>query len=384
MDTDKPKRTRKILTTVSERPVWVIGPLWALVNGYYLLKDGIVVTGESEKYIREAHTFIQTGHLHSGNYWLYFTQIFLLSIFIKLKLGFVFPFLVQLTVNLISCFSFQKLALRLFQNKHIALGAVIILLLNLPYQEFNHMMQTESLYFSLAVIYSSWLLRIKNLSLGTIATIAVWLFVLSVTRPTGLLFTPASIVYLFARFLAQNRSAGKLALFVLSWVLFIYALNLALGSGGRLNLMLPFEKENIICEVPTIDEPANISRAENGNSLFGLAFYVTHNFGQFCRLAWLRTLAFFGLWRSYFSLPHNIFLIVYFFSLYLLGILGWRYFPKTQPPAFYFLICLISFMWMTVIITCDDWHNRFFLSISPLLILLSMGFPAKKLNRQSE
>ena len=39
-----------------------------------------------------------------------------------------------------------------------------------------------------------------------------------------------------------------------------------------------------------------------------------------------------------------------------------------------YLLTLILLTWMTVILTCDDWNHRVFLSISPYVILLATGF----------
>ena len=51
------------------RLLLVIG--WLLVNGFFLLNNGIITTGEAGKYISEAHQLVQTGHLTSNNFIFY-------------------------------------------------------------------------------------------------------------------------------------------------------------------------------------------------------------------------------------------------------------------------------------------------------------------------
>jgi hypothetical protein len=158
-------------------------------------------------------------------------------------------------------------------------------------------------------------------------------------------------------------------------------LNSALGSGGGLDFMLPFRDERIICGVPSLPQFIDIKTSENGNSIYGLLYYATHNFSQFIRLVRLRTFAFFGLYRSYYSLAHNSYLIVYFNMIHLMAILGIFYWTKIQKLKLLFLLSFIFLTWVTVILTCDDWHNRFYLNISPYLILLSMAFVSKLIKK---
>ena len=148
-------------------------------------------------------------------------------------------------------------------------------------------------------------------------------------------------------------------------------------SGGELDFMLPFKDEQIICGVPTLSGFAEINITKNANSLYGLFYYIVHNFGQFMKMAWLRTLAFFGLYRKYYSTAHNIYLVTYFYSLDIGAFLGSYYwFKKHSYPLLYFY-SIIALVWVTTMLTCDDWHNRFYLGISPYIILLSTGFIRK-------
>jgi hypothetical protein len=147
---------------------------------------------------------------------------------------------------------------------------------------------------------------------------------------------------------------------------------MALGSGGELDFMLPFRDESIICGVPTRSYQADIQTSSDPNSIFGLIYYVTHNFDQFTRLAGLRSKAFLGLTRSYYSSGHNIYLILYFYPLYFLAVFSIRRWFKTNVYLLLYCFSLIFVTWSTVILTCDDWHNRFFLSIVPYIYILAI------------
>jgi hypothetical protein len=373
--------TRHLTTyNIGTRPINVHSPklllivLWTLAQGFLLIKNGIVTSGEAEKYIREAHLFLQTGKLSSSNFWLYFTQILLLSVCLKFRLGFAGAVAIQLLCNLAATLSFYDLISRWFEKQGTALLAGVLLLLNQPYQEFNTFLQTESLFYSLTLIYSCYLLRIKRLTAKNLLIISFMSTLLIFTRPTGILFLPATFIFLFFISLEKISFTQKIGILAGLAILFLYLLNMALGSGGELDFMLPFRDERIICGVPTLPGFIPIKTASNGNSVYGLLYYLTHNFPQFLRLAGLRTIAFFGLYRNYFGVFHNAFLMFYFYSLYIMALGSIFFWSKTRPYAFMYFISLILLTWLSVILSCDDWHNRFFLSVSPYIIVLALGF----------
>jgi len=51
-----------------------------------------------------------------------------------------------------------------------------------------------------------------------------------------------------------------------------------------------------------------------------------------------------------------------------------NYWMKFNGKRFIYLFGVVAITWLTVMLTCDDWHNRFYLGISPYIIILSLGF----------
>jgi len=339
------------------------------------------MTGEAEKYIGQANLFIKTGNLSAPSLWMYFTQITLLSFCIKLHLSFAIAIAVQFFFNFLATWYFHRTLYLVFNSSIIALVGVLLLLLNQSYQEFNVSLQTESLFYSFTLIASCYIITIEKLSFKNISGMIFLLALISLTRPTGLLFIPPALIYLFFIYLKQFNAMKKLAILSLVGIAFLFLLNQALGSGGELDFMLPFRDERIICGVPTLPGFLAIKTTSNGNSLWGLLYYITHNFSQFIRLAFLRTLAFFGLWRNYFGIMHNVFLVIYFYSIHMLAILSLPYWANKNAYRLLYFLALIFLTWLTVILTCDDWHNRFYLSISPYIIFLSLGFASMRIKK---
>jgi 4-amino-4-deoxy-L-arabinose transferase-like glycosyltransferase len=346
--------------------------VWLSVNVFFLVHRGIYLEGESEKYIRQAHLLVQTGRLESPNFRLYLTQIALIACCIRLHLGFALVVSLQLLLNLSAMVSFNRAILYVFKNKTAAFAGTLLLLLDFPYQEFNSFLYTESIFYSLTVILSCYLIRIRHLTARHALTLFALLTLICFTRPTGLLFVPPVLLYLFLVFVKKMPAPKRLALFATLIIGFLVLLNFALGSGGEFDFLLPFREEHVICGVPTASGTMTAASFANDNSLYGLLSYIAGHPAQSIRLAARRTVAFFGVFRSYYSPLHNLWLVAYFSCIDLAALLGIGYWMKNDRPVFYYFLSVLAMVWMTVMMTCDDWHNRFYLGITPFLIFLGM------------
>jgi len=348
--------------------------LWLLLNTFLLLHRGIYLQHESAKYINQARLFLATGAPESPNFWLYIIQILLIALSIKLHLGFFFVVLVQFLFNLVATAFFYKTVQYIFADHRTAFVATLLLLADYCYQEFNTYLYTESLFNSFTLILSCYLIHVQSLTIKKVSAVIAMLLIICITRPTGLLFLPPTFLYLFLVFFRNTALS----------ILFFFALNLALGSGGELDFMLPFRDDRIICGLPTLPSFQPINTTTNGNSLYGLLYYITHNTLQFLRLAGLKSAAFWGLAREWYSTRHNIYLIVFFWSLYLMILTSLGYWFRRNLYILFYLLSAIGLTWFTVMLTCDDWGNRFYLTISPFIIILAMPAVQKVLRSRSK
>ena len=349
------------------------GIIWLIIQAAFLLSHGIALNGEPSKYINEANHFLNTGSLSSSNFRLYFVEILLIALAIKSTVGYGLVIAVHLIVNLGATLMIYTFVSKVFSEK-TGFFCAILFLLNIPLQEFNVYLQTESLFYSFTILFSLYLLSIQNFTYKHAIFILLSIALLSITRPTGLLIIPPTFLYLFVRFNRSRYKKLQLSIASVLFIGFLFLLNNALGSGGEFDFMLPYQYEHIICGLPTIDQPAVIKTTSNSNSLYGIVYYVANNMGQFIKLACLKTVAFLGLFRPYYSNAHNILLAVLFYPLYIAAIPGCKWWYTNRPYMLLFLTGMIVVTWSSVMITCDDWHNRFFLSISFYVLIL--GLPA--------
>ena len=352
-------------------PEIVLFFIWIFVQGMVFYQFGVVTDFEAKKYINEAGNLLKNGAVSSPNFWLYSIQIFLIAVATKLKAGFLSVVIFQLAFNALATYTFFRFISGI-SDRMTASILTLFFICNYPLQTLNTSLQTESLFYSFTLLFSCYLLHLKELTLKNSVFILLFIILISFTRPTGLFFIPATVLYIVFRFFPHFSILSKLFIIAISCIGFLYFLNIAIGSGGEFDFMLPFRDENIICGVPSIPYDKDIKISSNPNSLYGLLYYVTHNFDQFVRLAWLRSKAFFGLFRSYYSFGHNLYLGFYFLPFYFLLVLSVRYWIKRNKYLLLYCLSLILITWGSVILTCDDWHNRFYLSIVPYIYILSV------------
>jgi hypothetical protein len=212
----------------------------------------------------------------------------------------------------------------------------------------------------------------------SLVVILLSLPLLALTRPTGFFYWPLALVYLVAIPLARISPIWKTVVATAFLLLSLYLVDQAMGSGGELDFMLPFREEHVICGSPTLLHPRDIPVRGSGNSIFSLLYYIGHDFGRFLYLAGLKSVSFWGVVRDYYSRRHNLCLVVYFYPVIIASVIAVSR-RKTRLP-FLPLICLaipVLVTWVAVILTCDDWSNRFFLGITPFLMLLASPLVAK-------
>jgi hypothetical protein len=349
---------------------FALGISWLLVQSILFYQYGIHTEMEAAKYIHEANLFLNEGRVSSPNYWLYSSQIFLIAAAVKFKTGYFSVYLVQLLINALAAAAFYRLLVKL-GSRQTAFILTLLLIACIPLQTFNSFLQTESLFYSFTILFSCYLLGMEKLAFKNSVIVFLFLVLICITRPTGLLFVPGTFLYLFFKYARGLSAFVKIAITVAGTIVFLFVLNTALGSGGELDFMLPYRDERVICGVPTLTRFRDIEVSDNPNSIGGLFYYIIHNTAQFTRLAWWRTKAFFGITRSYYSQGHNLYLYLYFFPLYVLALLSLRKWIRINRYIPLYCISVILITWLTVILTCDDWHNRWFLSVVPYIYILS-------------
>ncbi len=343
---------------------------WAVLQAVLLAVHGINIDGEAGKYVYEANRLLLGESLSGNNFIFYIVSIALIFASIKAGAGFYLAILVQLLLNLLATVSFYRLTRRL-SDKRTATIFTLVLIFFYPYQQFNVFLQTESIYYSLVLLLTCYLLNLSSLSAQSLIHILLFLTVLTVTRPTGLLLSIPTFLYLHYRFIAPKYHFRIIPVYVAALIAGAVLFNRILGSGGELNFILPFVQEHIICGVPTRPVTGTTFSPED-NSITGILNYFVSHPGQVLRLGIVKSGYFFGVYRDYFSPLHNTLKVSAFMVLYVFVIIGTVKWFHQKKILLVFPFTLIFLTWMTVVFTCDDWHNRFVLCLIPSFLLLAL------------
>jgi hypothetical protein len=347
------------------------GIIWLLTTIIYLAIHGVVTELEAAKYIGEANHFIKTGSFSAPRFYFYCATIFIIVLALKLNIGMLGAFVIQALLNLFAFILFHKALSKIFINPFTPLLIIFYLLLFSPYQSWIVFLYTESVFFSSILILISVLIiykpdNIKNLSLVILA-----LCLTIVSRPLGILFGAG--VYLWFFYNAAKKwkiilACGSAVMILLGY----FFINAIFSSIHDWRITQAFEEESIICDLPAAKPYQKLDLVNAGSPVYRLWYYVSHNFHHFFQFAGIKIQYFFLMARDYYSKMHNYFLLFNVTPVYLLAAISFFIKkPYLSKGIGSFLISTILIYTLTVVFQCDDYHNRFILSIYPLFVLLA-------------
>ena len=361
------------MNKIKEHKFLILVLIWAVVQVCLLFIYGINAVGEAEAIVNNAESFIKDGYWASSRNYLYFTETFLVIIKIKLGLGYIFIVGIHLGLNLIALWCWYSFLANFYASENLAFVSGALIICCYPYQLHNGYLATESVYFSVSSIYSCFLLQTKTITFRRTVFLILLLFLVCITRPSGLFFFAATVFYLLAKFSPQLKLMLSGFIFLACTLFGLLVIAYFTKSGNGYDFILPFSEEHIICGVSNL--PGVIEgKMSASNSLSAFAFYLSQHSGQFLRLALLKSQAFWGLTRAHYSGGHNLFLMAFFYPLYLLCITATIKFRKALSTVSVYFISVMFIYWLSVVFTCDDWSNRFFLTLTPYLIATALLF----------
>jgi hypothetical protein len=351
---------------------YIIILCWLAAVIFYYTFFGLMTSLEAQKYIREANSLLTTGTVSAPRFWFYSVTIFIIAIATKAGIGLFGAFIIQAVINLLSLLLFYKALKKIFYNTTTALFIILYLILFWPYQSWIVYLYTESVYFSLILVLLSVIILHKPKKLQNLLILSTALWLVIISRPLGILFIASTYLYLFINANKKWKiiiACGSVILIVI----IVCVVNIIFSSITDWTITEAFERENIICDEQTV--PASgLALAASGSPVFKLWFYITNNFSHFIHFSGIKFRYFFLMIRDYYSNAHNYFLLLNIIPVYLLAVAG--FFDKKKKilkSVMAFIICSIILYTITIVLQCDDYHNRFVLSIYPLFVVLA-GF----------
>jgi hypothetical protein len=373
----------KLLHILKNNKIAISFLVYLSVSLFLLNYFGIQLNGEAEKYMDDANRILNGQPLRNGNFGIsYIGYSLTVLIFIKFNISFFFVGVFQCLLSFFAAWCMYKLFCSIDVNKKIAFIFFIAYLLCLPIQKWNFFLYTESLHTSIIVIAFYYMHRIFSNNFNNWIIASLLIIAIVFTRPVGIVFIVALMaVALYCCFKNGYKvyAFACVAILISIGVLFIFSPYATYINPDS------FRRMEIICQVPQAN--VNIQYHEINKSGLSAVFYTIKDeigIKTFFVVGLKKLVAFYGLYRPYYSLLNNSVLLCYtlFYPLAIIGL-----FVKVSQQAKYTKLFSIVYILLTsilIFLTCDEWSNRFICPLFPfILFLAAIGFNnlVKRLNR---
>lgn len=348
----------------------VIG-LWFIFQAIWVMVFGIDFQGESDKYITEAALFVKNHGFTQQRYIFYSITILIIVFSNIIKLGLYGAVAIVMLINLAGYLYFYRALKNFFSSNVQVFSLLFFLLFFWPYQRWSITLYTEGLFFSLVLILFSRLILFRKLSMTFIFTLIVVLTLLMLTRPMGILFIFPVLGFIYFHLIGWKKIVFLAAL-IIAAVLINQVSQIVFTTTKDWSMVQALQSDIVIADKEEIPMNKNIIISNNTNQLYQLFYYITHNFSHFVILAGKRLQAFFFLVRNYYSIAHNLFLLIPVVIMYLLIFFRFNTIRRVvDKPLLIFILLSIVFFALAVAVQFDDYHNRFFLTLTPCFVVLA-------------
>ena len=290
--------------------------IWLVVQISLLIIFGININLEAEKYTTAAIYLAKNGNLPEPKYIFYSLPIVTIYLFNQIGLSYLGVVLFQILLNGAATVLLYSLTNGITGKSEVARITCLLYIIFLPLQTWNVYLYTESIFFSLTIVFAYLLFKFPPNSIKNFFIALPVLILLITTRPFGLLFILPFVIY--AIIISKERFHKILLIIsILALGSFLFLINYAFKGGGDMDAMKPFKEEHIICFLAN-PNPQKIDVIETNKPIYDIAYYIYHNPLHFGKLIGKRLFSFFNLTRPYYSNYHNIYLIVIMFPTYIL------------------------------------------------------------------
>ncbi len=355
---------------INKKGYWfILVFLWSLLHYQLFHEYGIITTKEATKYFYEADYFKIHHHFSEIRYIFYSGYIFLHSIFEDNYTTSVFLYTLQLILNLIGLFSFVRLAAHITGSEHASFIAGFILLAAFNWQIWTVYLYTESLFCNYIIIFCSlFFAPIPNQRINRLLLLILFVLILF-TRPHGmLLLLPLSVTFFSKMYLEKKYIKFMMSIAALC-VSIVIAVWFFLSKDSGFDFIKPIAENSVLCYIKT--ESLQTVNIKSDNALSFLITYIYNYPKQFIFLSVQKFLSYWGITRSYFSPLQNSWIVCFYYSAYFFALIGIYQIWKKNKSFILFIISLFWVFTFSVIMTCDDWSNRFNMPIIPFVLLLA-------------
>lgn len=347
--------------------------LWLLIQGFMLWRYGVRVMGDSEGYIAYAQSIADSFHFPDNYQKKYFGYPLFMAGLFKLGMGMYGVILAQTLISGVAAAAVYSTARRLAGNLLAPVLATVLFICWYDMQQYNGFILTESLYISLFVFAFYFLAKADRNILKSCWALPFILFC-CIVRPNGFIALVGYLGYLFIIVYTSIPSKPKRMALLASAVVVPLAAVLVVDQYllTSFTIVETYEKGHLIFMYPELQvnsaQPIVMPPAD-ASPLEKILYFAWHNTSYFLRMSGLRFLLFWGNVKPYFSVWHNLAIVLVLYPLYFFTGKAMLHKSMPKPLAVFALLVLLQQCFITTI-TSEDWNGRFLMSLIAFVFIL--------------
>lgn len=242
-------------------------------------------------------------------------------------------------------------------------------------QAWNYYVLTESLFISMIIISSYSLLSARSTT-GFAVALLLAAFACTV-RPHGLAYALGVGAYLLCR-LRHAGATRTLAAVVVVLLLLVPVAWFTVGAMiSHEEILDHYQAGTVIWGYDgfrlTAPEQLPAAIATVSNPLAKMILYASAHPGYMLELAGWKLYYFFSHIRPYYSLPHNIYSLLFLIPAYFFALFGLLSKAAARPCTRTLFAVTIMMQALTVAMTFADWDARHLVPVLPFVVILGAG-----------
>ncbi len=343
--------------------------LWFLLQLWGYSKFGITSSADTPFYIAQANDWLE-GTWPEGRERWYSSYSLTIALVIAITGSASYIVVVQVLLSLVAMLALYKLGNEVSKQYKAGFIACIMYLFFFKLQQWNYFIYAESLAISGAIIVLCFLVKAKKM-LPVMLTAVVLCYVVFL-RPNGLGVLVASFMYLIAH-TYQKRQLIKQQLVIGSAtfiIMILYISNRMLATEVA-SFIDSYSRGELVYPNHTLGfkPDQNLTKPSPENPpLLQLLLFAVQNSWYFLQLCMLKLVLFIFHVKPYFSIFHNIYLLLFLPVVYLYFCSALKIVPL---PVAAFALTVFTLQAAIVSISSENWDGRFLLPVLPPVFLVA-------------
>lgn len=288
---------------------------------------------------------------------------------------------IQILLSCLSAFCIYLSAKEINRSNLAGILSVLLYIGWIPIHEWDTFIYTESLFTSFCILSFTALLFSRN-RWHFMLTALLFLFTFFI-RPAGFSLAIALTAYLIASI------PRKWFTFIIPFAGVLTLAVILIGNEifHSYDPIPAYASAEIIYPKITLDvkAPADLTIPETGTPLQKVFFFALYNPFYFIKLFVIKVALFYGNVKPYYSLIHNVVIVLFLYPIYYFAWKGLRRTEEFKKEKF-FLASFILANGLIVGLTTENWDGRFLVPLLPFIFILASGplclFPTKYFTRK--